>query len=79
MPLLSIASYRAIASTMMTPTQRTTAWRKERIAAGYRQKNFLLSPRAIRSLKAMKIRFDLASEADVVELALKELAGKGNK
>jgi hypothetical protein len=57
---------------MKTPTQRTTEWRKAKIEAGYEQKAFLLSPRALIALAQAKKHFPSATDA--IEAGLVELA-----
>lgn len=37
----------------ISPTERAVSWRKERIAEGYKQKAFLLSPEAQSALKRL--------------------------
>lgn len=61
-----------------TGSERTKEWRAALVAAGYKQKAMLLSPQALKALKKVRDRFG-GTDAESVELALKELAGKGNK
>lgn len=68
---------------MKTPSQRTTEWRKAKIEAGYEQKAFLLSPKALIALAQAREHFN--SEAEAVEAGLVDLArsfrkaGKGKR
>ena len=61
-----------------TGSERTKDWRAQLVAQGYKQKAMLLSPAALKALKKVRERFG-KSDAEAVELALKELAGKANK
>lgn len=49
----------------ISPTERAVTWRKERVAEGYKQKAFLLSPAALKALASLKV--DGKTERDVVD------------
>jgi len=56
---------------MKTPTERTSEWRKAKMAQGWRQKALFLSPNALALLDAVRPSFE--SEAAAVERALADL------
>lgn len=68
---------------LKSPSERTSEWRAALIAKGYKQKAFLLSPKALKALASARKHF--ASEADTVEAGLADLArslsptGKGKR
>ena len=62
-----------------TGSERTQQWREELKAQGYKQKAMLYPPQALKDLATIRKRFDLESDVDAVALALRELAGKGNR
>lgn len=57
----------------ITPSERAVSWRKEKLAAGYKQKAFLLSPQALKRLAALAAERN-QTELDVIEelLAVKK-------
>lgn len=70
-------SYESVTFRPMMATkasERVSAWRAERLAAGYRQKVFLLSPEAVEALRDLA---DGSTERDVMEaMILREHARK---
>jgi len=56
----------------ITPVQRATAWRKEKMAEGYKQKSYLLSPVAQASIK--KLGKAYGTERDAVEAVMTRAA-----